>query len=113
MQEIESTRDADAAIDGGSGVLFKYGASCPISANARREIESFLSANGEGGAAIYGINVTTHGDVSRHVAERTGVEHESPQVILLRDGKPAWTATHWSITADALRDQLGLASPGE
>jgi bacillithiol system protein YtxJ len=34
------------------------------------------------------------------------VRHESPQAILLRDGKPVWKASHFRITAGALAQAL-------
>ncbi len=34
------------------------------------------------------------------VTERTGVRHESPQVIVLRDGKAVWSASQFRIKAD-------------
>jgi bacillithiol system protein YtxJ len=40
--------------------------------------------------------------VSDHAAARLGVRHETPQAILLRDGRPVWNASHFRITADAL-----------
>ena len=40
-------------------------------------------------------------------ATRLGVRHETPQAIVLRDGKPVWKASHFRITADALTQALG------
>ena len=42
-------------------------------------------------------------DISEEVSSRTGVRHESPQVILVRNGATLWTASHWKITAEAVR----------
>lgn len=46
-------------------------------------------------------------DASRYLAERTGIEHHSPQVIVTRGGKPAYDASHFSVRADELEQQLG------
>jgi bacillithiol system protein YtxJ len=35
-----------------------------------------------------------------------GVRHETPQAILLRDGVPVWSASHFRITAEALKKVL-------
>ena len=44
-----------------------------------------------------------HGyDLIRAIEERTGVQHESPQVILLDHGRAAWSASHYAITAQAV-----------
>lgn len=39
---------------------------------------------------------------SNRVAERTGIRHESPQVILFRDGEAVFDVDNWNITPDAL-----------
>ncbi len=46
--------------------------------------------------------MTRQHDLKRAVAERTGVAHESPQVIVVRDGRVAWSAAHFAITAGAV-----------
>jgi bacillithiol system protein YtxJ len=45
-------------------------------------------------------------DVSREVEARTGVPHESPQALVLRDGRAVWSASHFDITADAVERAL-------
>lgn len=42
--------------------------------------------------------------LSLAVAERTGVTHESPQVILLSGGRPSWHVSHRGVTAAALSE---------
>jgi bacillithiol system protein YtxJ len=43
------------------------------------------------------------------VAERLGVEHESPQLFILRDGQPVYTVTHWDISALDVERELARA----
>ncbi|MEX2541614.1 MAG: monothiol bacilliredoxin BrxC family protein [Trueperaceae bacterium] len=50
------------------------------------------------------IRVVEARSASNLVAEQTGIRHESPQVILFRDGKPVFDADNWSITPEALSD---------
>ena len=45
------------------------------------------------------VEVQSARDVSRELASRTGVRHETPQVIILRDGKAVWNASHFDVTA--------------
>ena len=49
--------------------------------------------------------------LSQAVAERTGVRHESPQVICLVGGHPAAHASHREITGEALRRMLPERPP--
>jgi len=47
--------------------------------------------------------------LSQQIAARSGVEHESPQVIIFRCGTPVWNASHHDITTDALARNLPAA----
>ena len=110
MQELNSREEADTAFGCESSIIFKHSTQCPISANAHREMESFLS----GGARVpvYLVDIHEAREASDHLAERTGIEHQSPQVIVLRGGRPEWHADRWDVTADALREHLGVAPRG-
>jgi bacillithiol system protein YtxJ len=80
-------------------VVFKHSTTCPISARAHRQM-SQLSRAAVGEVAL--VVVQTARPVSEEIARRTGVEHHSPQAIILRDGKPVWNASHFDITTDAV-----------
>ena len=45
------------------------------------------------------LEVQSAREVSRELANLTGVRHETPQVIVLRDGKAVWNASHFDVTA--------------
>ncbi|MDQ3255344.1 MAG: bacillithiol system redox-active protein YtxJ [Acidobacteriota bacterium] len=83
----------------GPVVLFKHSTACPISSAAYREMERV-------GAEVGLVVVQRARSVSREVAERTGVRHESPQVFVLRDGAVVWTASHYDVTADAVKQAV-------
>ncbi len=76
-------------------VLFNHDRFCPISRRAARALGHLV-----GPIAV--IDVTRQHDLKRAVAERTGVAHASPQVIVVRDGRAAWSAAHFAITAGAV-----------
>ena len=76
-------------------ILFKHSTTCPISAAAYRQMS-------EMGGDVSLVVIQHAREVSREVEERTGVRHESPQAIILKDGKAVWTASHFDITAGAV-----------
>jgi bacillithiol system protein YtxJ len=76
-------------------ILFKHDPYCPISARAYREMERV-----PGDVAL--VDVEHDKAIASAVAERTGVRHESPQVIVVKDGQPVWSASHFNIKADAV-----------
>jgi bacillithiol system protein YtxJ len=83
-------------------VIFKHSTSCPISAAAYREMEKY-----EGEVSL--VVVQTARDVSRELATITGIRHESPQVIVLKDGKAVWNASHFQIKAGAVAEAIESA----
>ena len=45
------------------------------------------------------LEVQSAREISRELANLTGVRHETPQVIILRDGKAVWNASHFDVKA--------------
>ena len=76
-------------------VLFKHDPYCGISSAAHDRV-----ARLDREVAL--VDVADQKPLSMRVARETGVRHESPQVLVLRDGKAVWSASHWSITAAAI-----------
>lgn len=82
-------------------LLFKHSRTCGISCEALDELHAHL---GEplAQASYKLITVQTHRPVSDAAATRLGIRHETPQAILLRDGRPVWSVSHFRITAQEL-----------
>ena len=80
-------------------VLFKHSNTCPISAMAYQRMKQFRS-----GVAL--VVVQRSRELSRQVEARTGVRHESPQVLVLRRGQSVWSASHFDITAEAVEQAV-------
>lgn len=82
-------------------ILFLHDPGCPISRAAYRQMVRL-------DADIPLIDVRRAHALSRIVEERTGVRHESPQAIVLRQGRAVWSASHQAITTDAVAGALRL-----
>jgi bacillithiol system protein YtxJ len=85
--------------------LFKHSRYCGVSCEAMDELQSHIDGRGDATVSYKVITVQTHRNVSDAVAQRLGIRHETPQAILLRDGKAVWNASHFRITASQL-DQV-------
>lgn len=48
------------------------------------------------------IRVVDWRPASNHIAARTGIQHQSPQLIVFKDGEPVFDVDNWNITADVL-----------
>lgn len=88
-------------------VLFNFDPYCPISRHAYGEVVKLPWA-------IAIVNVARDTDVTAYISERTGVTHESPQILLLHRGAAVWSASHFGITRDSISQALanvGAAAP--
>jgi bacillithiol system protein YtxJ len=84
-------------------VIFKHSLTCPISAGAYEQMAEF-----DGEVAL--IEVQRARELSTEIENRLGVAHESPQVIVLRNGQVVWNASHFKVTADAVTEAVREAS---
>jgi bacillithiol system protein YtxJ len=90
-------------------IIFKHSTQCGISDQVYEEFRRFLDSAGN---IICGlVLVIEWRAVSNAIESMLGVRHESPQAILVKDGKAKWNASHWSITFDALTRALYAESP--
>ena len=80
-------------------IIFKHSATCPISASAYQEMKRL---DGE----ISLVVVQRVRQVSNEVEARTGVQHETPQAIILLNGQAVWSASHWRVTSEAVEQAL-------
>jgi len=86
--------------------VFKHSTRCPISAAAYERVKSFLASSPTDCPEVWLVNVIESRPVSNAVAATLGLTHQSPQMILVRDRRPLWSASHHGITADSIREAL-------
>ena len=104
MRPLTTPADLDAILEAPVAILLKHGARCPVSAAARDELMTF--EQGDPGVPVAGVEVTGERALSDAIAERTGIEHESPQLLVLVNGTPRWTAAKREISAEAIARAL-------
>ena len=83
----------------GPVLLFKHSSSCPISARAYSQMEGVETP-------VSIVVVQQSRELSREIEQRTGVPHETPQALVLRDGRAVWNASHFDVTAQAVRQAV-------
>ena len=50
----------------------------------------------------YFLDLIAHRDISNEIANRFGVTHQSPQLILIKEGKAVYNVSHSDIDAEEL-----------
>ncbi len=79
-------------------LLFKHSTTCGISRSALNRLERAWTASDDAGHTAYALDLLRFRAISNAVAERYGVTHESPQVLVIRNGKCDHTASHFGIS---------------
>lgn len=89
-------------------LIFKHSTTCPISSMARHRVEvKWDFENGEVDA--YHLDLLSYRNISNAIAEVFGVQHQSPQVLLIQDGMCIFDTSHLDITLEGIRNNLQVA----
>ncbi|CAM3785542.1 bacillithiol system redox-active protein YtxJ [Marinicrinis lubricantis] len=80
-------------------LLLKHSTTCPVSANALKEYEAYLSKDKTAVDYVL-VKVIESRPVSNQIAEDLNIKHESPQIIYLKNKFPEWNASHWAVTVE-------------
>ena len=106
IRSLASAAELDEALEAETAVLYKYSNACWLSSMAWRQIRRFAKKCPE--VPIYRVNVTEQRDLSDEIESRVGIRHESPQVIVLKDGEPVWHASHMRVRLSALQENTAV-----
>jgi bacillithiol system protein YtxJ len=85
-------------------VIFKHSTRCSISRMVLKRFESEYDLDES--IDTYFLDLLEHRDISNEIASRFGVYHQSPQLILIKDGKAIYDVSHESIDAGELKAKL-------
>jgi bacillithiol system protein YtxJ len=80
-------------------VLLKHSTTCGISSGVYREVSQVA-------ADVNVVIMQTHRELSNSISSRTGVRHESPQAMVLVNGKAVYHASHYDIEAEHIEARL-------
>ena len=99
-RQITDMSDLEEALRSAAFLLFKHSYRCSISARSFSEYTAFIESNSE--VATGWIDVVGDRELALWVAAQTGVGHQSPQALWIKDGAVAWSASHFDITRKSL-----------
>ncbi len=86
-------------------VIFKHSTTCGISRMAIKQFESEYDFE-RGQLQAYYLDLKAYRDVSNEIATRFKVHHQSPQVILIKNGAAVYDESHGSISVGAIAAKL-------
>lgn len=79
-------------------LIFKHSTSCSVSAMALNRLErEWKSESGERLTPYY-LDLISFRNISNKIAGDFGIEHQSPQVLLIQNGKCVYSESHYGIS---------------
>ncbi len=109
MKEIATIEEWEACLAASQTkplFIFKHSTTCPISAGAHDAVTGYIAKAGTGGPEFIMVKVIESRPVSNAIAESLGIEHKSPQLILIRNGQATWSASHYAINAENIAEAV-------
>lgn len=75
-------------------VIFKHSTRCSISSMAKNRLERVIAPES---ADFHYLDLLKHRDLSQKIAEDFHVEHESPQILIIKNGQCMYDESHSGI----------------
>ena len=95
LVSMEQWEDIVEQSDKSPQLVFKHSTRCGVSRMVLRQFESEWKGTGK----CYFLDLLNHRDISNRIAADMLVEHQSPQVIVVHEGKSIYDASHQGVSA--------------
>lgn len=87
-------------------LIYKHSTRCNISRSALDRLERKWDPSGVGDVKRYFLDLLSYRNISDRIAELFLVEHQSPQVIVISNGKSVLDLSHFDIDFDLIKTVL-------
>jgi bacillithiol system protein YtxJ len=103
---LESEPQLASIIEGSTAqtaLIFKHSTRCSISSMAKSRLEKAWHFSNEEITPYY-LDLIEHRNISSAIADKLDVYHESPQVLLIKNGECIYDASHLDISVAEIND---------
>lgn len=90
-------------------LIFKHSTRCSISMMVKKRFELDWEALPEN-IDLYFLDLLRFREISNAIAEDFSVYHQSPQLLLIKDGECIYETTHGEISAEEAAEQISVSS---
>jgi len=87
----------------GRTIVYKHSPTCSLCSWSIREVRALAESEG---LTIHQVDVLAQRPLSGGIEAHFGVRHESPQVLIIDDGRVTWHGSHRALSAERLRAAL-------
>ena len=100
LENMEGLKEAHQLSFEKPVVIFKHSTRCATSSLVLNKLERKWSEDETNGTPAYFLDLIRYRDVSNAIESQYGISHESPQILILENGKATYDASHFYISYD-------------
>jgi bacillithiol system protein YtxJ len=89
-------------------LILKHSTKCGTSRFALKQLESDWKTEDENKLIPFFLDLLSHRDVSNAIEKQFSIQHESPQVLLVRNGNCFYSASHDEIDYSEIMKKISL-----
>ncbi len=101
LQQLDTIVEESAEVP---VLIFKHSTRCSISRMALKGFEREYAIE-EDDVKAYFLDLLAHRDISNEIASRFNVIHQSPQILLIKNGQAIFDASHSDIDAATVKEK--------
>lgn len=111
MPILPTSADEPVALVAASGrtIIYKHSPTCSLCSWSIHEVADFADS---AGVTVHQVDVLRQRPLSQAIETHFGVRHESPQVLIIDDGRVTWHGSHRALSAERLLAAAGGADSG-
>lgn len=106
LESIDQLMQLDVESEKMPIVIFKHSTRCSISDAAISRFDRDWTREDSEKMTPYYLDLIAHRNVSNAIAERYGIVHESPQVLIIKNGKCVYDESHMNIRVSDIRTHM-------
>lgn len=103
LERIEQLVDVDVESHEKTVMIFKHSTTCSISAAALNRLERNWNDTDMAEVKAYYLDLLSYRTLSNAIATHYNIVHQSPQVLVIKDGHCVYHESHMSIDYDELK----------
>ncbi|TAH21625.1 MAG: bacillithiol system redox-active protein YtxJ [Cytophagales bacterium] len=100
ITSVEDLKSIDKNSENQEVMIFKHSTTCSISATVLARMERKWNAEKANKIIPYYLDLLSFREISNRIAQHYGIRHESPQVLIIKNGKCIYDASHYDISFD-------------
>jgi bacillithiol system protein YtxJ len=92
-------------------IIFKHSTTCSISKTALNRLERNWKEEEMSSVKSYYLDLLSYREISHSIADLFDVEHQSPQVIVLKNGEAVFHKSHFDIEFTSIKNAAVTTAP--